>query len=105
MTDLPIWEAIPFTEQRYQFLVEIESGVIWWDPKWRHYRKSGTARGSFRPDASIDFVTRFGLAYKTQKTNFSGWFQCGLTTDGQILIAKWREQEGKKPHVRRESDS
>ncbi len=100
MTDQPMWEAIPFTEQRYRLLEAVEAGLIWWDPKWQKFRKTGTARGSAAFDATIDFLRRFGLTYETQKINFSGWFQCGLTTDGQTLIAKWREQEGKVKHDR-----
>jgi len=91
-----IWDAIPFTEQRYRHLLEVEAGMIWYDPTWQKYRKSGTPRGSAMTTASVDFITRFGLAYHTQKTNFSGWHQCGLTTDGQILLAKWKEQKGVK---------
>lgn len=93
MTDQPIWEAIPFTEQRYHHLQEVEKGRIWWDKKWQKYRRAGTARGSIALPNTIDFVRRFGLAYETQKTNPVGWFQCGLTTDGQILLAKWREHK------------
>lgn len=91
-----IWDAIPLTEQRYQHLLEVEAGAIWYDPIWQKYRKTGTARGSAVPTASIDFIRRFGLAYQTQKQNFSGWFQCGLSTDGQILLAKWKEQKRKE---------
>jgi hypothetical protein len=93
MTDQPIWEAIPLTEQRYQHLLEIEKGDIWWDAKWQKYRCARTARGTHAVRPSIDFVRRFGLAYETQKISPAGWFQCGLTTDGQILLAKWREQK------------
>lgn len=107
MTDELIWDIIPFTEQRYRHLLEIEAGTIWWDPKWQAYRKTGTPRGSMTNRPSFDFIQRFGLAYQTQKINFSGWFQCGLTTDGQILLAHWKEQkkEGLKNEFRKLVDA
>lgn len=86
-------ELLPFTQQRYQFLVEVERGRIWYDPKWRVYRRTGTPRGSTAGSKALDFIGRFGLVYETQKINAVGWFQCGLTLDGQILIARWRERK------------
>lgn len=96
MPEGPIWEIVPYTDQRYIHLLEVESGAIWWDPTWRKFRKTGTARGSFGVRPSIEFVHRFGLAYPTQKMSPAGWFQCGLTTDGQILLTRWKQSKRKE---------
>lgn len=89
--DMPIWEAVPFTQQRYQHLLEVEAGLVWWDDKWKCRRKTGTPRGSAKMTPSADFIETMGLAYRSQKTNFSGWTQYALTTDGQILLARWKK--------------
>lgn len=91
--DAPVWDLVPFTQQRYEHLKEVERGVIWWDDKWKCRRKSGTPRGSTKMTPSADFIENLGLAYRTQVFNKVGWQQYGLTTDGQILLARWKKGE------------
>lgn len=93
MTDQPVWELVPFTQQRYQHLLEIEKGLLWWDDKWKTKRMTGTPRGSVKVVDSLEFAENLGLAYRTQRTNRVGWFQYGLTTDGQILLTRWKKGE------------
>ena len=86
-------EGVPFTFQRYQHLKQIEAGRIFWDDKWKVKRVVGGTRGTAQLGADFNFAERLGLAYRTQQTNKMGWFQYGLTTDGQILIERWKKGE------------
>lgn len=90
---MDVGEAVPFTYQRYQHLKRIEAGHIWWDDKWKTKRVVSKGRGSALLGADFDFAERLGLAYRTQQANKVGWFQYGLTTDGQILLERWKKGE------------
>ena len=78
---------------------EIERGVVWWDDTWKVKRKTGTARGSVKTTASVDFAMSRS-AYCTQNVNIKGWQQYGdLRTDR----LNQNREEGRKVSIYQEA--